>query len=128
MTRQRQVILDELRKVTSHPAADAVYRMVRRRLPRISLATVYRNLEVLAEAGLIQKLESGGLPRRFDGNVELHYHVRCVRCGRMDDVHIGTLPAIENALRGACGYEILGYRLTFAGVCPKCRKSARRKK
>ena len=128
MTRQRQMILEELKKVTSHPTADAVYRMVRRRLPRISLGTVYRNLEVLAKHVLIQKLELGGSQRRYDGNPKRHYHVRCVRCGRVDDVPIGTMPAIEDILRGGRGYEILGYRLEFMGVCPKCRKSARRKK
>ncbi|MGE5577510.1 MAG: Fur family transcriptional regulator, partial [Syntrophothermus sp.] len=53
MTRQRQIILEELKNVTTHPTADEVYEMVRRRLPRISLGTVYRNLELLAEEGII---------------------------------------------------------------------------
>ncbi len=122
MTRQRRVILDELRKVTSHPTADEIYNMVRRRLPGISLGTVYRNLEILSDSGMIQKLESCGSARRYDGNVKMHYHVRCVRCGRVDDLPLSTLPALESAVRKGCGYEILGYRLEFMGVCPKCRK------
>ncbi len=122
MTRQRQVILDELRKVTSHPTADEIYNMVRRRLPGISLGTVYRNLEILSDNGMIQKLELSGSQRRYDGNPKLHYHVRCVRCERMDDLPLSTLPALESAIRKSCGYEVLGYRLEFIGLCPKCRK------
>ena len=128
MTQQRRVILDELRKVTSHPTADAVYRMVRRRLPNISLGTVYRNLEILSESGMIQKLEPGGSARRYDGNPKMHYHIRCVRCERVDDFPVGSIPAVNRAVRNVSGYEILGYRLEFVGVCPKCRKSGKHRK
>ena len=58
LTTQRQIILEELSKVTSHPTANEVYDMVRKRLPRIGLGTVYRNLELMAESGLILKLDS----------------------------------------------------------------------
>ena len=69
MTRQRPVILEELKNLTTHPTADELYSMVRRRLPRISLGTVYRNLEILSEMGLAQKLESAGAQRRYGGDV-----------------------------------------------------------
>ena len=68
-TRQRQVILEELQKLQSHPTAAALYEIVRRRVPKISLGTVYRNLELLARTGLIRKLEFAGAEARFDGNV-----------------------------------------------------------
>ncbi len=128
MTRQRRVILDELRKVTSHPTADEIYNMVRRRLPGISLGTVYRNLEILSGNGMIQKIESSGSARRYDGNVKIHYHVRCVRCGRVDDLPLSTLPVLERAVRKGCGYEILGYSLEFVGICPNCGKLPKTKK
>ncbi len=76
LTTQRQVILEELGKVTSHPTANEVYDMVRKRLPRIGLGTVYRNLELMAESGLILKLEVGGTQKRFDATTDLHYHIR----------------------------------------------------
>jgi len=124
-TRQRQVVLEELQMVPSHPTAAELHARVRRRLPRISLGTVYRNLELLNRQGIIQKLDLGGGEARFDGNVRHHEHVRCVRCGRVDDV--GTLPegrsAADLARRepaSAGGYQILGYRLEFLGVCPDC--------
>jgi Fur family ferric uptake transcriptional regulator len=122
MTRQRQVILEELRKVSSHPTADEVYEMVRRRLPRVSLGTVYRNLEMLSERGMIQRLDVGGTRRRYDGNVGDHYHVRCVSCGRVEDVSVEPAAGVENAVRGVSDYEILGHRLEFIGLCPQCKK------
>ena len=127
MTRQRQVILEELKKVTSHPTADEVYEMVRRRLPRISLGTVYRNLETLSESGLIQKLEFGGDQKRFDGNLENHYHVRCTNCGRLDDIPSRQIIDIENAFRNACDYQITGHQLILTGLCPDCQKAKSQK-
>jgi Fur family ferric uptake transcriptional regulator len=124
MTRQRRVILEELRRLNSHPTADEVYEMARRRLPRISLGTVYRNLEILSECSMIQKLEWGGTPKRFDGNVGNHYHVRCIRCGSIEDVPLEPLTALEHAVRGKSDYEIIGSRLEFIGICPQCQKEA----
>lgn len=120
-TRQRQVVLEELRKLTSHPTAATMYEITRRRLPKISLGTVYRNLEVLAENRVIQKLAIGGGEARFDGDTTQHYHVRCVRCGRMDDVPDLPPDFVKNEIKSLGGYEILGFHLEFIGVCPECR-------
>jgi len=120
MTSQRQVILNELRRMTSHPTADEVYQKIRQRLPRISLGTVYRNLEILSECGLIQKLSLAGCQKRFDGNVENHCHVRCLQCGRVGDVHIDSAPALTVAARQASDFEIRGYSVEFTGFCPQC--------
>ncbi|NNK14655.1 MAG: transcriptional repressor, partial [Desulfofustis sp.] len=81
LTPQRQVILEELAKVKTHPTANEVYDMVRKRLPRIGLGTVYRNLELMADNGMILKLEVGGSQKRFDATTDLHYHIRCTGCG-----------------------------------------------
>lgn len=121
MSRQRKAILKALMGVTSHPTADEVYEMVRRKLPHISLGTVYRNLEILSAGGMIQKLQLGSAQMRFDGNTTNHYHVRCVRCGRVDDVLMDTLNPCEDVLRDKCGYQITGHRLEFIGICPRCQ-------
>lgn len=119
MTKQRMVILEELRNVHSHPTADEVYGMVRQRLPRISLGTVYRNLDLLAESGDILKLESAGSQKRFDGNVTPHQHVRCTQCGRVGDVMEPVrLPDISGAR--APGFIVLSGRIEFEGVCEAC--------
>jgi Fur family ferric uptake transcriptional regulator len=120
-TRQRRVIVEELMKSSSHPTASELYEATRRRLPRISLGTVYRNLNLLGRMGLVRKVEGPGGEARFDGNVEPHHHVRCIHCGGVADVV--DLPAGPRGdeLEDVGGYEILGYRLEFIGVCPECR-------
>lgn len=121
MTKQRQIILDELRAVTSHPTADDMYDLVRRRLPKVSLGTVYRNLETLAESGLVQKIDVGGTKKRFDGNVGVHHHVRCTACGRVDDLHISTDGDLDEIAAVMTGYAILRHRLEFIGICAQCQ-------
>ena len=119
MTRQRKVILEELRKVKTHPSADEVYEMVRKRLPRISLGTVYRNLEILSESGDIQKLEPGCSLKRFDGDTSEHCHIRCVSCDRIADA---PLPDVKFDLEKveSTDFEITGHRLEFLGLCSEC--------
>jgi Fur family ferric uptake transcriptional regulator len=122
MTQQRRVILEELRKLDTHPSADEIYEVVRHRIPRISLGTVYRNLEVLSELGEIQKLELSGLLKRFDWDTSKHYHIRCVRCSRVDDAPIAPLNQLDNELYGATVFEIIGHNLEFTGLCPECSR------
>jgi Fur family ferric uptake transcriptional regulator len=122
ITRQRQVILEELRKVTTHPTADEVCQMVRRRMPRISLGTVYRNLEILSDYGLVQKLELAGSQRRFDGNTNPHYHVRCNGCNRVEDLPAQPISIPETAIQEMTDFEITGHRVEFYGLCPGCKK------
>lgn len=123
MTVQRRMILDELRALRSHPTADEIYGRVRCRLPRISLGTVYRNLEALASQGAIQRLELAGLQRRFDPMPTPHHHIRCARCGKLEDIEVVTQPPRE-MVPDDRGFEILGVRLEFLGICPECRESS----
>lgn len=120
MTNQRQVILEEIQKVNTHPTADEVYEMVRKRLPRISLGTVYRNLEILSTSGIIQKIGPISTQMRFDGITKNHYHLRCVYCGKVEDAPIETVDKLENAIREKSDYIIIGHKLEFIGICPKC--------
>jgi Fur family ferric uptake transcriptional regulator len=120
MTRQRKVILEELRKNNIHPSADEVYEMVRKRLPRISLGTVYRNLELLSEQGKIQKIEHAGSMKRFDGNPQKHYHIRCMNCDRLVDAPFDFLGDIEKKLGKSTDYKVMGHQLEFIGLCPDC--------
>lgn len=122
MTRQRQTILTTIRQARSHLSADEIYELVRKQIPRISLGTVYRNLEVLADLGLIQKLELGGTIKRFDWDPDKHYHIRCLYCGRVDNAPIAPLNTLEDELYGATVFSIIGHRLEFEGLCPDCTK------
>ena len=120
-TPQRRVILDELCHLKSHPTAAELYAVVRQRLPRISLGTVYRNLEVLHEDGVINKLEFAGAESRFDGNIEQHYHVRCTECGRVEDIFPLDSEQTLSQPAELAGFQVTGYRLEYFGICPGCR-------
>ena len=124
MTRQRGIILEELRRNNTHPSADEIYERVRKRLPRISLGTVYRNLEILSELGEIQKLETGSSIKRFDGNPVRHYHIRCICCDRVVDAPVEPLINTSKDIHEATSYKIIGHRFKFIGVCPECSDDA----
>lgn len=122
LTRQRKTILEELRKVTSHPTAEEIYQMVKVHLPNISLGTVYRNLDVLSLSGEIQKVDVDGNRLRFDGNPKKHYHIKCIKCGRVDDLHDMPEINITKAMRETTDWEITEHNLDFLGICPSCMK------
>ena len=122
LTRQRQTILKELKNVVTHPSADAVYEMVRKELPRISMGTVYRNLEQMAKDGLILKLDGGG-QKRYDGNPAPHYHFRCQCCDDMTDLPMKPLDDIRKIIQSLNGFEVKTYELNFTGVCPQCKQA-----
>ncbi len=121
LTTQRQVILEELSKVKTHPTANELYDMVRSRLPRIGLGTVYRNLELMADNGMILKIEVGGTQKRFDATTENHYHIRCSECGKVDDIDIPVLNDIVEEASDVSAYHITGHHVEFTGICGVCK-------
>lgn len=118
MTVQRAVILDELRKLDTHPTADELYHIVRKRLPRISLGTVYRNLEHLALNNTILKLNVGDNLKRFDGYCQKHHHATCLACGRIYDVSPQNLSAPTPELPG---FTVTDASIFFEGYCAGCK-------
>jgi Fur family ferric uptake transcriptional regulator len=123
MTRQREVVLQTVRSTMDHPTADWVYRRARRRLPRIGLGTVYRNLKALAAQGLIREIHAGGQPARFDANTGRHYHIRCLGCGRVNDLPLSVDTRLEEEAGRAMNYRILGHAVEVHGLCPGCQGS-----
>ncbi len=121
MTNQREMILRELKKSKKHLTADELYERVKKFMPRISLATVYRNLEILSELGMIRKLEISGRQKRFDSELEDHDHIYCVQCHRIENLDIGA-KQVDLDVEDAKGYAITGRRLEVTGVCPRCQK------
>lgn len=127
MTNQREIILRELKKSKAHLSADELYDIVKKIMPRISLATVYRNLEILSEAGLIGKLEISGRQKRFDFDVSNHDHIYCVVCHRVDNLKIERKSVDSEQLGAGVGYSITGYRVEIIGICPECQKKEKNK-
>ena len=120
-TVQRRVILEELRSVKTHPTADQVYDMARRKIPNISLATVYRNLEKMADNGDILRLETAGTKKRYDGDISRHYHLRCSKCGGVSDIKAESVRRITAALNQVKNVEgIEDFSLEFKGICHEC--------
>ncbi len=126
LTTQRQIILEELSKVKTHPTASELYDMVRKRLPRIGLGTVYRNLELMAENGMVLKLEVGGTQKRFDATTHTHYHIRCTDCGKVDDIDTPVMDDLVREAANATAYEVLGHHIEFSGRCLACQKKSRK--
>lgn len=121
-TNQRQVILEMIKKSNSHPTADDIYESVRKRLPKISLGTIYRNIEILYENGLIEKIGPLSNQMRYDGITKNHYHIRCIRCGKVVDAPVETINRLDDKVRRQTDYMIMGHRLEYIGICPDCRK------
>jgi Fur family peroxide stress response transcriptional regulator len=121
-TRQRAAVFAYLRSVDCHPTAEQIFAAVRRQLPHISLATIYKALDALVDARLATRFSGGPGPARYDGRTESHYHLRCQRTGQVRDVPMPydpqlldkLAPQLAAALRQQ-GFEITGHRLELVG-------------
>lgn len=122
-SQQRAVVLQVVQSTMDHPTAEWVHRQARRRLPRISLGTVYRNLKRLAGEGTIREIHAGGHPARFDGNTGRHYHIRCLGCGRVNDLPMSVDTRLEEEAARAMNYRIVGHQVEIHGLCPACHQA-----
>jgi Fur family ferric uptake transcriptional regulator len=122
MTIQKRIIMEELEKTRKHPTAESLYGEVKKRLPEISMGTVYRNLEILTQNGTAQKLVDSKRKNRFDGNPEIHFHIECSSCGRVDDLPENIAEVLKKDIDQETGYEVNGYSLYFYGLCPGCKQ------
>lgn len=118
-SRQRDAILTELKLRKDHPTAEEIYLSLKAEMPNLSLGTVYRNLNMLANDDVILKICSEGADR-FDGNRELHYHFRCLKCSRVSDVEMPVLSEIDSLAQKYSTGRIEFHELVFVGTCEKC--------
>ena len=121
-SRQRELVLQTVRENRVHPTAEQVYSILREKEPNISLATVYRNLQFLADNGSLLKLSVAGTPDRFDGDVASHCHIVCERCSRLTDIASSYDSISDEHVAKQSGYRIKGHSLMFYGICPECDK------
>ena len=118
-TKQLEVIWRAVRDDKSHPSADQVYDRVRKKLPRISLGTVYRNLQKLVAGEKLQVLMLGRA-QRFDPLVARHQHFICENCDRVFDVMVDSQKEIKPAKLPHDGFRVTSHRLAFYGMCKDC--------
>lgn len=126
-SKNREAILDCLRRTKTHPTAEWVYEQLKPDCPSISLATVYRNLIALQEEGVICSVGISGGKEHFDSDTVPHAHAVCVVCGRIIDLPGIELPeALAAAVRSASDFSISG-SVQFPGICPDCRRNKEKK-
>ncbi len=122
-TRQREAIWNYLKGTKSHPTAEDIYEAVKDKVPQISLATVYRNLGEMAKKGLVRELRFPGEAKaRYDADTSLHYHFKCLSCGRVFDVRLGYIEALDGLLKQTSEFEVYGHEVSFYGLCPECKR------
>ena len=119
-TIQCSLVLEAVRKLHSHASADEIYDEIVKEHPNVSRATVYRNLNRLAEMGKIRKIEIPDGPDCFDHICHPHYHVKCAICGRVYDVDMEYIAYLEKKIRDTHGFEFIGHNIIFQGICPDC--------
>ncbi len=127
-SQQRERILEMLKGTESHPTADWVYKKLKEEIPRLSLGTVYRNLNVLIEQGHIQKLPFGSTFDRFDAKTAPHYHLVCEKCGTVTDFEMPGYSDINKKAERMSSFKISRHRIDFFGLCDKCQNKTKQSK
>jgi len=126
MTNQRLLILEFLQEdINRHPTAEEIYREVRKRLPKISFATVYRNLEKLKKGGIIEELYFEKGLSRFDGEIGEHFHFRCEKCQRVFNLVLSDSWQILERASIKSGHKIERMQVLLGGVCKDCLRIMR---
>ena len=120
-SKQREAIIRVLRGTSSHPSAEWIYEQVKKQLPNIGLATVYRNLRLLKEAGEVSEMHTSNETARFDGNTDVHYHFRCDRCGKILDLREPIDATIETRIARSTGLNVTRHHLELGGLCLECQ-------
>lgn len=123
ITPQRHAVLEYLLNSMTHPTADEIYKALESKFPNMSVATVYNNLRVLKEIGLVRELPYGDDSSRFDVNTSEHYHVICEVCGKIVDFHYPILDEVESLAEQVTGFKISHHRMELYGTCESCQKA-----
>ncbi|MBM7704451.1 peroxide-responsive transcriptional repressor PerR [Metabacillus iocasae] len=121
ITPQRHAILEYLINSMTHPTADDIYKALEGKFPNMSVATVYNNLRVFREVGIVKELTYGDSSSRFDYVTTDHYHVICESCGKIVDFHYPGLDEVEALAAHITGFEISHHRMEIYGTCTDCK-------
>jgi Fur family transcriptional regulator, peroxide stress response regulator len=124
ITPQRHAILEFLIQSMIHPTADDIYKALEAKFPNMSVATVYNNLRVFRESGLVKELTYGDSSSRFDFVTNDHYHIICDSCGKIVDFHYPGLDEVEHLASHVTGFQVNSHRMEIYGTCPTCISQA----
>jgi len=121
VTPQRLAIYNVLAGTKAHPSAEMIFNQLQPYYPTMSLATVYKTIEILKEIGLVQVLNVGEDSFRYDANTDNHPHIRCMTCGRVDDLEDIDATDFINKIADKTAYRLTGQQFYFFGICPECQ-------
>jgi Fur family transcriptional regulator, peroxide stress response regulator len=121
LTPQRIAVYKYLCSTQEHPSAEVIYKALQPDYPTMSLATVYKALKTLVEVNLVQEINVGEGNFRYDGNIQSHPHVQCLKCGRVDDVDGVSFLNLNSQVKEKTNYDIISNQLYFYGICPHCK-------
>ncbi len=121
VTPQRLAIYSVLASTKAHPSAEMIFNDLQALYPTMSLATVYKTIDILREIGLVQILNAGEDCFRYDANTDNHPHIRCMVCGRVDDMEGIDASNFIDSVSQTTSYEVTGQQFYFYGVCPVCQ-------
>jgi Fur family transcriptional regulator, peroxide stress response regulator len=125
LTPQRIALLRLLAESQEHPSAAHLYRQLKERFPTTSAATVYKTLALLKELGEVLELGFSDDDNRYDGRrPHPHPHLICVRCHQITDPEVTLMEALDQQMTEVSGYQIVGHRLDWYGICPDCRRQS----
>ena len=121
--RKRTAILDYLRSTTDHPSAEMVFTQLKQQIPDLSMGTVYRNLSLFKQQGLVSSVATVRGVERFDGNTDPHVHFICSECDAVIDLHQMQVPeALKGDAESYSGGKIETCQLSFTGLCADCNE------
>ena len=120
-SKQRELILNEVRNNHLHPTADIIYTNLKKDNPGLSLGTVYRNLSQLTEHGFISKLSMPNQSDRFDMNTKPHAHLICENCNNIFDIESSYIDTFINDLSKKEDIEVSNYDIILKGICNNCK-------
>lgn len=120
ITPQRIAIYREINNTNEHPNAETIYKRLEPNYPTISLATVYKSLELFAELNMIQIINIGGNSYRYDPNIRKHPHIICNVCQKIEDLDNRNFEHLSSEVEGLTNYKITDQQLCFYGVCSSC--------
>jgi Fe2+ or Zn2+ uptake regulation protein len=120
-TPQRQVVYEAVVASHGHHSPEQIYAAVRRRIPSISLATVYNNLRLFVERGLLREVTPHSSTLRVDGNLEPHHHLVCSRCKSVRDIEGEFIDFKRISRQLPDGFDLTQPRVEVFGICRRCR-------
>ena len=124
VTPQRLAVYEALANTKEHHNAEMIFNGLQATYPTMSLATVYKTIDILHEIGLVQILNAGEDSFRYDADVSEHAHIRCVECGRVDDVFDLDTAKFNDQIQQNTKYRLVGQQFYFYGICADCQKSS----